>query len=65
MNMTLNLLTGGELAWQERKGASFTGRRLHCGPANGYRPSGEYSGELRLGTALAISGAAASPNQGV
>jgi hypothetical protein len=37
---------------------------LHCGYANGYRPSGEYSGGLRLGTALAISGAAASPNQG-
>jgi Patatin-like phospholipase len=64
VNMTLNLVTGDELAWQERKAASFTATRLHCGYARGYRPSAEFSGGLRLGTALAISGAAASPNQG-
>jgi hypothetical protein len=64
INMTLNLVGGDELAWQERKAASFTASRLHCGYARGYRPSAGYAGGLRLGTALAISGAAASPNQG-
>ncbi len=64
VNMTLNLVGGDELAWQERKAESFTATRLHCGYARGYRPSAEFSGGLRLGTALAISGAAANPNQG-
>ncbi len=64
INMTLNLVAGDELAWQERKAASFTATRLHCGYARGYRSSAEFSGGLLLGTALAISGAAASPNQG-
>ena len=65
VNMTLNLVGGDELAWQERQADSFTATRLHCGNSRlGYRPSGEYSHGLSLGTALAISGAAASPNQG-
>ena len=64
INMTLNLVGGDELAWQERKASSFTATRLHCGYARGYRPSAAFSGGIRLGTALAISGAAANPNQG-
>jgi hypothetical protein len=67
INMTLNLLSGERLAWQQRRAAPFTASPLHCGSdILGYRPSGEYGGEngISLGTALAISGAAASPNMG-
>jgi hypothetical protein len=39
--------------------------RLHCGSWHvGYRPSTEYGDGISLGTALTISGAAASPNMG-
>ena len=78
--MALNLVGGKELAWQERKAASFTASRLHCGNWQlGYRPSERYGGSqkiawhkpagpsdhaISLGTAIAISGAAASPNMG-
>jgi hypothetical protein len=68
VNMTLNLVAGEEdLAWQERKAESFTASPLHCGSLNlGYRPSAEYGGPrgMMLGTAVGISGAAASPNMG-
>jgi hypothetical protein len=65
VNMTLNLVSGDNLAWQERKAESFTATPLHCGsPSVGYRPTRRYGGTLSLGTAMAISGAAASPNQG-
>lgn len=67
INMTLNLLSGERLAWQQRRAAPFTASPLHCGSEIlGYRPSAEYGGEngISLGTALAISGAAASPNMG-
>jgi len=67
INMTLNLISGERLAWQQRRAAPFTASALHCGSdILGYRPSGEYGGEngISLGTALAISGAAASPNMG-
>jgi hypothetical protein len=67
VNMCLNLTGGEELAWQERKAESFTATPLHCGSLNlGYRPSEEYGGPLgmKLGTAVGISGAAASPNMG-
>jgi len=68
LNGTLNLVKGEELAWQERKGESFTMSRLHCGSWHvGYRPSTEYGNDgkgITLGTALAISGAAANPNMG-
>jgi hypothetical protein len=65
VNLTLNLVGGGRLAWQQRKAASFTMTPLHCGSASlGYRPSSEYGGGVSLGTAVAISGAAASPNMG-
>ena len=67
MNMTLNLVSGERLAWQQRRAASFTASPLHCGSEIlGYRQSGEYGGPsgISLGTAVAISGAAASPNMG-
>ncbi len=67
-NMTLNLVAGKELAWQERKAESFTATPLHCGAANlGYRRTQVYGGEhgISLGTAVATSGAAANPNMGV
>ena len=63
------------LAWQERKAESFTASPLHCGAAYlGFRDSADYGGKskdgdphksgLSLGTAMAISGAAVSPNMG-
>jgi hypothetical protein len=65
LNGTLNLVKGEQLAWQERKAESFTMSRLHCGSFRiGYRPSREYGHGITLGTALAISGAAANPNMG-
>jgi len=65
INATLNLIKGRELAWQERQAESFTMSPLHCGSSRvGYRPSTEYGGGITLGTAFAISGAAANPNMG-
>jgi hypothetical protein len=78
-NATLNLVAGKELAWQERKGASWvftpldTGFDVYAGEGSanlephGYRPTAGYRQTergLTLGTAMAISGAAASPNMG-
>jgi hypothetical protein len=67
INMALNLVAGKKLAWQERKAASFTVTPLMAGNATlGYRPIAEYGGPdgMSLGTAMTISGAAASPNMG-
>jgi hypothetical protein len=67
VNITLNLVAGKRLAWQQRKAESFTVTPLHAGNMNlGYRPSVEYGGRegISLGTAITISGAAASPNMG-
>jgi hypothetical protein len=65
VNLTLNLVAGSRLAWQQRKAASFTVTPLQCGsPDVGYRPSAKYGGGMSLGSAIAISGAAASPNMG-
>jgi hypothetical protein len=67
INGTLNLVKGEQLAWQERKAESFTMSRLHCGCWDrrlGYRPSSKYGDGITLGTAMAISGAAANPNMG-
>jgi hypothetical protein len=71
LNIAINLVRGENLAWQQRKAQSFTASPLFCGSWNlGYRRSNEYgiNGQLRkaitLGTAMAISGAAASPNMG-
>jgi len=67
INMALNLVGGDKLAWQERKAETFTVTALHAGSYHlGYRPSGRYGGRdgMSIGTAAAISGAAASPNMG-
>jgi hypothetical protein len=74
INMALNLVGGANLAWQERKAESFTSTRLHSGSCRvGYRSSAFYGGRYKddskktpisLGTAITISGAAASPNMG-
>jgi hypothetical protein len=68
INIALNLVSGKKLAYQERMAESFTVTPLHCGNYElGYRDSCQYGDPDRgisIGTALAISGAAASPNQG-
>jgi hypothetical protein len=71
VNMTLNLVAGQELAWQDRKAESFTASPLHAGSFRlGYRDVTMYGrrrdgrGALSLGTAMAVSGAAASPSMG-
>jgi hypothetical protein len=70
VNITLNVVQSKRLAWQQRKAESFTVSALHSGAAyKGYRSSLEYAGPqkpfgISLGTAMAISGAAASPNMG-
>ncbi|HTF92862.1 MAG TPA: hypothetical protein VK632_07440, partial [Verrucomicrobiae bacterium] len=65
LNGSLNVIRGEQLAWQERKAESFTMSRLHCGSFKvGYRPSSQYGEAITLGTAMAISGAAANPNMG-
>ena len=78
INTALNLTTTKRLGWQERKAGSFVLSPRYCGyffPDIG--PSGEPSDpcyqrteafglneDLDLGTAMAISGAAANPNMG-
>src|SRR6185295_19079010 len=71
VNVALNLVSGKKLAWQNRKAESFTFSALHCGSARvGYRSAEAYargagrSNSISLGTAMAISGAAASSNMG-
>jgi hypothetical protein len=71
LNIAINLVRGENLAWQQRKAQSFTASPLHCGSWNlGYRRAAEYGTNERvrkaitLGTAMAVSGAAASPNMG-
>ncbi len=80
INMALNIVSTKRLAWQERKAEAFVVSPLYSGTACGkspdangvlqyqgaFRPSDEYgdSKGISLGTALAISGAAASPNMG-
>lgn len=67
INIALNLVGGQRLEWQDRKAESFTVSPLHVGSYwLGYRSAKEYGGDngISLGTAVAISGAAASPNMG-
>jgi hypothetical protein len=78
INTALNLVSGHELAWQERMAESFVLTPTYSGSkTTGYRrmdarmPPGKdserlpgYGHDLRLGTAVSISGAAASPNMG-
>jgi hypothetical protein len=67
VNATLNLVATTNLAWQERKAESFSISPLACGnPRVKYRSTASYGGPkgVTLGTAMAISGASISPNQG-
>jgi hypothetical protein len=74
INIALNLVSGEKLGWQERKAQSFTVSPLHCGSSAmhpGYRSTvgadgTVYGGSegISLGSAITISGAAASPNMG-
>jgi hypothetical protein len=68
VNTTLNVVASANLAWQERKAEPFAMTPLACGnPLVGFVPTGLYGGPrsgITLGTAMAISGAAVSPNQG-
>jgi hypothetical protein len=67
INMALNIVSTRQLAWQERKAETFTVSALHSGSAcQAFRLSDKYGDPsgITLGTAMAISGAAASPNMG-
>lgn len=76
VNTTLNRVAEQGLAMQFRKAESFSITPLHAGSAtlDAYRPADRYADErvgrnrachgITLGTALSISGAAASPNMG-
>ena len=66
VNATLNLVGGRDLVTAQRSSANFTLSSLYCGSLRtGYRLTQEYmDNRMTLGTALAISGAAASPNMG-
>lgn len=68
VNATLNLVGGEELWAQQRKADLFVLSPLFCGCALetiGYRETSRYAGDtLTLGKAMAISGAALSPEMG-
>lgn len=79
VNCTLNLGGSSDLAVKTRQSDCFTMTPLHCGyyrnrnhtggrrlSAGGYAPTESYCGREAptLGTAVAVSGAAASPNMG-
>lgn len=65
VNTALNLVKGEALAWQERKADSFTFTALRAGNYRlGYRDVVKFAEGVRLGTAMAISGAAFNPNMG-
>jgi hypothetical protein len=67
VNLSLNLVSGERLAWQQRKAQEFSVTPLYCGNFElGYRDSEFYGGPggISLGTAVTISGAAASPSMG-
>ncbi len=64
INTSLNLVTGEELAWRDRKAESFVITPGYCGSnSTGYVPMTVTAAKnLTLGRAVAISGAAVDPN---
>jgi predicted acylesterase/phospholipase RssA len=66
INTTLNLVAARDLATSQRFASSFLLSNCFCGSSKtGYRRTSSYmGGEMTLGSAVAISGAAASPNMG-
>lgn len=74
-NTALNLVAGKQLAWQERRAAAFAFTPLASGYSftlpdekgqllSRYRPTAQYMSGVWIGSAMAISGAAACPNMG-
>jgi hypothetical protein len=71
VNLALNQVASKRLSWQERKASSFTVSPYQSGNEDpGYEDSKNYTGTkgqrtgISLGTAMAISGAAVSPDMG-
>ena len=67
INTALNLVAGRELAWQDREADHSSLSPPYCGSeSTGYQPLPEdfRRGNMTLGRAVAISGAAADPNMG-
>jgi len=66
INTMLNLVGGSDLSTQARASDSFLMSKHFCGSMRtGYRRTNEYAcGSISLGTAVAVSGAAASPTMG-
>jgi hypothetical protein len=69
VNTALNLTNAKDLAWQQRLAASFSFTPLYSGfrlpDKHGlYQPTSQYAGSIQLGSIMAVSGAAASPNGG-
>ncbi|MEM6819164.1 MAG: hypothetical protein AAF578_10285 [Pseudomonadota bacterium] len=73
VNAAINATGGDDLAWQTRRAASFSFTPEWSGfqTANSqgellgeYRPTSQYAQGRNLGTWVAVSGAAASPNMG-
>lgn len=73
INATINMTGGDELAWQARRAAAFCFTPYHTGyeakktdgvRVGQYRRTEEFADDITLGTAFAVSGAAASPNMG-
>jgi len=74
-NTAMNLVAGKQLAWQERRAAAFAFTPMAVGYSfnlpdergqllSHYRPAAQYMEGVWMGSAMAISGAAASPNMG-
>ncbi len=77
-NTTLNLAGGKRLGWQTRKASGFVFTPMYSGfelvspdgndsdlaPEPAYRPTDKYANGPTVGSVMAISGAAASPNMG-
>lgn len=66
VNATLNLVAGRDLATAQRSASSFVLSKKYCGSLRTkFRDTCHYMrGQLTLGTAIAASGAAVSPNMG-
>lgn len=77
INAALNITSSRNLAWQERKAASFTFTPMYCGYEikdtdgtllSGYQHTEDYvrtqNKWISLGLPISVSGAAASPNEG-
>jgi len=66
VNATLNLVGDSKLGLRQCMAAPSCSRSNFCGsPHSDFAPTRDYvGGELTLGTAVAVSGAAASPSMG-